>query len=911
MARRLLFILLIPLLGLIGFAARIFVDRQDDLDHLERADAALALSSDLGDLLSAVDDEVVQLAALIVAEPADESLAGAQKEADRALEAAWTSYRAIEAILDPEVSSGVAAALADSQGLLDGRVPAGDGAITVEEAIARYQPIVAEVDAALVRVIAGPALRRVTSPMIAYNTILDVRSGASVEQALILQALEAGEWESEPHEAAMLAADAETVRLQLVHQMPLAADTIDLGPPRGLIAVRDHVDARGGSAVPELTIPEWRQLSDSWRTQLDQGADQQSAAAARAIAADRRQATGTMRATVLVGSAVVIASLAAALGGSYLYLRRVLRLKRHMVDVADGNLDRAPIGDSRRDEVAVIAKAFDDMTEAVRRAVAAETAEADILEHIARGGDVSTALTMIADLATRQTGVEHAIVTEDPLLPAAEPIRLHDDDGEPTAWLVRVGAEPLTGPRPPVIGSCVGLALLALERDRTDQTLTYQATHDTLTGLANRAVILRETERALRRPGGGRTAVLYCDLDGFKAVNDAHGHRAGDRVLVEVATRLRSVIGSSGLLARVGGDEFVALLPEVSAVESVTLVADAVLETMAEPFLQEPLSMSLSVSVGIAVAGSAARAEDLLRDADLALYRAKAAGRARWELFDDDLGQWAAHRVETANALRTALDEDQIELWYQPVFGISGGLVGFEGLVRWNRPGHGIVSPADFLSVAEETGMIIPLGDRVLRDGCRQLAQWSTNVPTVATVLSLNMSGAQLTHPDFASRVAAALREANASPKRLQVEITESVLLENRVEAASTLAILRRNGVRVAIDDFGTGYSSLAYLRELPVDLLKVDRAFVSHIEESTEDQAIVRAVITLAEALDMVVIAEGVERPEQLRELKRLGCRYVQGFLMGRPMTAFAATKLLEDQAAATAAGPVGAARG
>ena len=894
MARRLLLILLVPLLGFGAVLAWLYQDRGAERGRHDDAGDALVHVEIAGEVIDALDAELRRsLATDITAD----QLAAARTVTDAALAELATVPDA------PAVFEAVAVIAAT----IDARDATGPVASAPLPTIDRYVAAIDAADRAMADLASNEALDGVTAEVIAHQALRRARTAALIEQVQIGQVLGTGEWVEGQYAVVIAAVADEGTELAFVENLAVEVTAEALVAPEPLRQGRAQLAEKGEEGLVNVAIADWQALSDGWRTQLTTLADGQLVAAEQSLTDAAADATGARRAILLLGGLVALLSVGAAVGAMIMHDRRVQHLRRHMVEVAEGNLDLEPIADSRRDELGVIADAFDGLTEAVRRSVASDEAEAAILTHIARGSELGPILDRIAALATNQTGVEHRITAEDPGTNSAEPIRASDGD-VPVAWLVRVGAEPLTGPRPPVVSRCIGLALLAFERDRTDQALTYQATHDVLTGLANRSVLLREAARALTRTTPGRTAVLYCDLDGFKAVNDSHGHRAGDRLLVETATRLRTVIGSSGLLARVGGDEFVALLPEVSAVETVTAVADSIIEAVSAPFQQGQLSLVISVSVGIAFASPGASAEDMVRSADLALYQAKAAGRSRWELFDEELGESAAKRVETANALRTALDEEQIELWYQPVFGIAGGLVGFEGLVRWNRPGYGIVSPADFLSVAEETGMIIPLGERVVRDGCRQLAVWTAAVPDVPTVLSLNMSGAQLTHTDFADRVGEALREAAAPANRLQVEITETVLLENRVEATSALAGLRRMGVRIAIDDFGTGYSSLAFLRELPIDLLKIDRAFIRQIEESAEDQAIVRAVISLADALRMVVIAEGVERPEQLRELKQLGCRYVQGFLMGRPMTAFAATKLLEDQLAANQAAGISA---
>ena len=416
----------------------------------------------------------------------------------------------------------------------------------------------------------------------------------------------------------------------------------------------------------------------------------------------------------------------------------------------------------------------------------------------------------------------------------------------------------------------------------------HQATHDALTGLPNRTLVLDRLTHALARSQRktNALAVLFVDLDRFKVVNDSLGHSVGDEVLVQVAQRLQAAVRPGDTVARLAGDEFVVICEDVAEERDVIRVADRVAQAVAAPIPLYGRDTIITASIGIALASAETRAEDLLRDADVAMYRAKERGRARLEVFDQAMRTRMLRRLEIEHALRRALQEDAFTLHYQPTVHLeSGRVISVEALLRWEHPEWGLVMPGEFVPLAEETGLIMPMGRWVLEEACRQLAAWRRLRPECADLnVSVNLSARQFADPNLADIVSGALSESGLSPSGLWLEITESVLMEEAQTTIETLRALRGLGVHLSIDDFGTGYSSLSYLKRFPVDVLKIDRSFVDGLGTDPEDEAIVTAVVRLAQALDLDVVAEGVETAEQLAELRRLGCTAVQGFYFGRP---------------------------
>jgi diguanylate cyclase (GGDEF)-like protein len=443
----------------------------------------------------------------------------------------------------------------------------------------------------------------------------------------------------------------------------------------------------------------------------------------------------------------------------------------------------------------------------------------------------------------------------------------------------------------------------------------YRALHDPLTGLANRGLLMEQLGQALtrarRRPGS--VAVLFLDLDRFKVLNDSLGHAVGDELLVEVARRLERVMRSADTVARLGGDEFVVLAEDVAGVDEALALARRLRESVAVPIaVGAGQQVVVTASVGIALSAPggedgddpassvvAATPSSLLWDADVAMYRAKDSGRDRVQLFEDGLRAGSLGRFQSETMLRRALDQDGLRLHYQPLVDLATGrLAGAEGLVRLQDPDRGLIPPAEFIPVAEETGLVVPLGAWVVAEGAAQAAAWQSLQPADAPpmVVSINLSGRQLSTPGFAFKVGSAIARSGADPSHLCFEVTENTLLDAHGGSVATLEELKALGVRLAIDDFGTGHSSLTWLRRIPADFLKVDRTFVAGLGVHPGDTAIVRAVLDLGQALGLTTVAEGVETPEQLAALRELGCDWAQGFHLAEPGPAEAVTRLLKD---------------
>lgn len=432
----------------------------------------------------------------------------------------------------------------------------------------------------------------------------------------------------------------------------------------------------------------------------------------------------------------------------------------------------------------------------------------------------------------------------------------------------------------------LGTAQDVTEQRLAEQRLEHQALHDPLTELPNRALFLDRLDHALARAKRARTclAVYFCDVDDFKDVNDSLGHDAGDELLVALPPRLREALRASDTVARFGGDEFVILCEDLGSETEASRIAERIASAFRLPFELDGRPHHLSVSVGVVfVAGGEATATEVLRDADAAMYRAKGGGKGRFELFDAQMRASLVARLETEADLRRALEADELRLFFQPVQSLhDGAFVGAEALVRWQHPRRGLLGPDAFVAVAEDSGLIAPLGEWVLHEACRQAAAWGPE-----RFVSVNLSPRQLSHSDVPALLAHALEASGADPARLELEITENVLMEQSTAVLGTLLRLKGMGVRLVLDDFGTGWSSLAYLKRFPIDGLKIDREFVDGLGRKPEDTAIVAAVLSMAQALELDVIAEGVESEAQLAWLRKRGCACAQGYLLGRPMPA------------------------
>lgn len=436
----------------------------------------------------------------------------------------------------------------------------------------------------------------------------------------------------------------------------------------------------------------------------------------------------------------------------------------------------------------------------------------------------------------------------------------------------------------PVVGGIIVNYRDITERKAFEQTLLHRAYHDPLTNLPNRTFFMRSLEEALEaaRTADHKVAVLYLDLDGFKVVNDSLGHVVGDQLLNAVAQRLVQALGPRDTVARIGGDEFTILLPAVSGVEQACAAAEQVTRCLHAPFRLHEREMFVTASIGIVLSGPEGRPETMIRDADAALYRAKANGRSRYETFTPDLTVHAFERLEWEADLRKAVRKAEFVLHYQPILDLATREVtGVEALLRWRHPTRGLVRPDRFICLAEETGLIRPIGRWVLDAACR----WAATPAAGDLYVSVNLSARQFHEPTLVSMVREVLAATGLPARRLQVELTESAIMQDMDATAKTLQELRQLGIRVALDDFGTGYSSFNYVRRFPVDVLKIDQSFVQGLPGKAEDQAVVQAMVTLASALRMSTVAEGVELAGQKEMLEQIGCRAGQGFLFSRPL--------------------------
>ncbi len=442
-----------------------------------------------------------------------------------------------------------------------------------------------------------------------------------------------------------------------------------------------------------------------------------------------------------------------------------------------------------------------------------------------------------------------------------------------------------------VLGHTVG-------RRSIEEQMHHQALHDPLTGLPNRSLLADRLEHALarRRRRKGSLALLFIDLDHFKTVNDSLGHRVGDDLLVAVAHRLTPLARTDDTLARFGGDEFVLLCEDLQRMETAGEIAERIGRSLEEPFHLGDDAVFVTASIGIAMpTHEQTSGESLIRDADAAMYRAKDQGRSRYELFDAALRQTVVERMHTETSLRWALERDELRVHYQPLIGLEGGaLVGFEALVRWQHPERGLLPPGAFIPHAERSALIVAIGEFVLRRACQQLTEWSAETDDRSLSMSVNVAARQLGDPHFGDLVARVLEETGLAPERLRLEITERSLVEETAASTDMIACLKQLGVQLVLDDFGTGYSALGYIQRFPLNSIKLDRSFIRRLADDETQRTLVGGIVSIAHALGLTTVAEGIETEAQADAARGLGCDLAQGYLFARPEDAETATRLV-----------------
>ncbi len=440
------------------------------------------------------------------------------------------------------------------------------------------------------------------------------------------------------------------------------------------------------------------------------------------------------------------------------------------------------------------------------------------------------------------------------------------------------------------------------ERKAVEQQLTHDSLHDAMTGLPNRALFLDRLGQAIeyqRRRTEYTFAILFVDIDQFKVINDSLGHLTGDQLLITAGRRMKECLRSSDTVARLGGDEFAILLEITGEQSTAVLIADKLQQSLNQPFRLDGHELYITASIGIvmSVAGYM-HPEEVLRDADIAMYQAKGQGKARFEIFDTSMRSHAFSRLAMEQDLRAALESQEFRLYYQPIMSVSSNvLVSFEALIRWEHPTRGLLSPGEFLPVAEESGLILPIEKWVLNESCRQLKEWHEKHPSLERVsVNVNVSNRQFAQPGFIEDVKSALHAHGLKAESLKLEITENVLISNFAAANEVFTKLRNLGVQLEIDDFGSGYSALGYLQHFPISAIKIDKSFISEIGKSRRGVELIRAIVSMARELGMEAIAEGIETDEQLDELRNLSCDLGQGFLLSRPLNKDAAEGLLAE---------------
>ena len=726
--------------------------------------------------------------------------------------------------------------------------------------------------------------------LLALVDLIEARSAHLDERVAVELARRYRQWAPGLHSAVVTSVANQNDHLRNANRF-LFGD--EVRPPPTLRAWRKEISI--SDEAPRINAGAWSALSDAWIAELDGEIQQQRTTTMSFLAGEESAANATQWAAIGgVGIAIVVAILIASVVSVRL-VRRVSIITQQARRMAAGSaIEKTSPRVRGTDELGQLATAFDEMTTQIETRTKNQWIESTVLEAIVQGASIDEVMERTAPLLG--TG------------PRGEPLYRFVGGAEELAIESRteVSGEADAGPTPasvvaadtPEARTAIGLVRMARQRDDDHAKLAWQASRDELTGLLNRGAIL--SQALMMSPSGDgvagpRPALLYIDLDHFKAINDQFGHSAGDRVLIAQAARLTDIVSEyDGIAGRLGGDEFLVLLPRVEDEATLRKITNRMVGELAEPVPASKGSYQVGVSIGGVLTRPDVPALKLLNDADAALYEAKKQGRGHSLISDQRLRDQILEAEQLNRDVLLGLENQQFTPWFQPIWGDGGAtLAGMEALARWQHPERGLVSPGVFLPVAEEANMLSRLDRLMFEQVCRQVVLWR-EAGLELDMVHYNMSTAWLEEPDFVAETARILDETGCPPEAIVAEVTESGLMTDISSNSHRLQELRESGIRIAVDDFGQGYSSLAYLSDLPVDLLKIDRRFVDRIDQEESNQAIVSAVVNLGSSLGLRIVAEGVERTEELDYLVDAGTDLFQGFLLAKPLPVEEATALL-----------------
>ena len=906
---RLFTLLVVPAAAAMVLAGMIVVERSARYEAAKTAFSVARLADDVAALDKALGEEALASSELVESAERVSRTAAANRFADTSAatdrQLARIEDRLRRGTYHPQLHGAASAVRAT----LAFRSDVTAGIVSPLQTLDRYSHI----RSALLDALTAEALLLSTTGgqqhILALVDLIEARSAHLDERVAVGLARRYQEWAPGLHSEVVMSVTDQNGHLENANRF-LFGDVVE--PPAALAEWRKEISI--SDAAPRIDARTWSALSDSWLAQLDDEIGVQRTRTMDLLAHERSSAESTQLATIVGVSVAVLVAMLLASVLSVRLVRRVSIITQQARAMAAGRPTRRTSPEVRgADELGQLASAFDEMTTQIETRTRNQWIESSVLESIVQGASI--------DEVMRRTAL--LLGTDDDGEPRYEFVT--DPDGEVRVASRSAPAGHQTGDRgtagdrglagdggvagPAAAGSTVaaidapefrtalGLVTMARQRDADHQQLAWQANRDGLTGLLNRGAILGRALAVAEPPPGAptRPAFLYLDLDGFKTVNDQFGHSAGDRVLSAQAERLEGlVVERGGVAGRLGGDEFLLVLPAVGDDGELRRFAERLVEELSQPVAAGDRTFQVGASVGAVLTRPDVPALKLLNDADAALYQAKRQGRGQALVSTQALRDHIVEADQLRRDVQQALTGGQLEPWFQPIWGDRGAsLVGLEALIRWPHPERGLVPPAVFLPVADELNLLADLDRMMFEAVCHQVAAWRATGLHLEMV-HYNLSTAWLEQPAFVGDTTRILRETGCPPQAIVAEVTESGLMTDISSNSHRLQELREVGIRIAVDDFGQGYSSLAYLSDLPVDLLKIDRRFVDHIDREESNQAIVSAVLNLGQSLGLTIIAEGVERPEELDYLNRVECDLFQGFLLSRPLPVEEATALL-----------------